>query len=298
MKVIFGGVRGSSPVCGPQFSEFGGDTTSVLVCGAAGERIVIDAGTGARNLPPFLGAASEPVTLLLTHLHHDHLMGLTAFAPLYQKQRPLTIVGPVAPGGQPDTRANLSQYMGTPYWPIELSAAGAQLTTHDVSWREGTWLADSDREFLAVGALEVRACAVNHPDGCLAWRIDEPASGAALVFATDLEWGRADASQRSYFANFCRQPRPLSWLVMDGQFTQAQYETHAGWGHSTLTEVATVGAAVGAREILATHHDPGNDDETLREHAAELQALVGGLGCVARASCARQGQELEWLTDD
>ncbi len=298
MKVIFGGVRGSNPVSGPQYSQFGGDTTSVLVCGAAGERIVIDAGTGVRNLQRHLGAATEPLTLLLTHLHHDHLMGLTAFAPLYQKQRRLTIAGPVAAGGQSDTLANLSRYMGAPFWPIELSAAGAQLTTHDVSWYDGTWLADTDREFLAVGSLEVRACAVNHPDGCLAWRIDEPASGAALVFATDLEWGRTNAEQRSRFVNFCRQLRPLSWLVMDGQFTQAQYEAHAGWGHSTLTEVANVGAAVGAGEILATHHNPDNDDETLRKHAAELQALVVGQGSDAPASCAQQGQELAWPADD
>jgi len=293
MKVIFGGVRGSGPVTGDRFAVHGGDTTSVLVWGALGERIVIDAGTGLANLLPRLGEPTEPLVLLLTHYHLDHLMGLPNFTPLYQRERSLKLVGPVPPSGRPDTWQALTTLMGEPYWPVALSEAGAMLVTADVSCRDGNWLGDVTREFLPVGSLEVRACPVAHPGGGVAWRIDEPSSGGSFVFATDLEWGQTSAEQRLRFLKFCQEPRPVSLLVMDGHFDETEYAAHAGWGHSTWQEVASVGASVGADQIGVTHHAPGSDDEMLDDRTSQLAALVRELGSDAKAFCVRQGQELE-----
>lgn len=293
MKVIFGGVRGTGPVSGPHFSKYGGDTTSVMVCGDQGEQLVIDAGTGLRNLLPYLGAPGGPPVLLLTHYHLDHLMGLPAFSPLYQSERPLTIVGPVSSEGRPDTRDILSRFLGEPFWPIPLADAGADLTTLDVSWMDGRWLDDRNRESLSVGKLEVRACPLAHPGGCLAWRIDEPSTGGSLVLATDLEWALADDRQRGVFLDFCRDPRPLSLLVMDGHYSAAEYAAHSGWGHSTLDEVAEVGMAVGADRIAVTHHAPANDDSTLDERGERLRDLVRENQSPIQAFMASQGLELK-----
>ena len=82
MKVIFGAPADPVRYGAPSFPEYGGDTTSVLVCGDQGERLVVDAGTGVRNLLPHLGAPTEPLMMLLTHFHLDHLMGLPAFTPV------------------------------------------------------------------------------------------------------------------------------------------------------------------------------------------------------------------------
>lgn len=293
MKVIFGGVRGSGPVTGERFRVHGGDTTSLLVRGDRGERVVIDAGTGLANLLPQLGEPTDPLVLLLTHYHLDHLMGLPNFAPLYQRERSLKLVGPVPPGGRPDTWQALTTFMGEPYWPVALSEAGSLLVTADVSSRDGSWLGDVTREFLPVGSLEVRACPVAHPGGGVAWRVDEPSSGGAIVFATDLEWGQTLAEHRLRFLKFCQEPRPASLLVMDGHFDETEYADHAGWGHSTWQEVAGVGASVGADQIAVTHHAPESDDEALDDRTAQLAALVRELGSDAKAFCARQGQELE-----
>jgi len=292
MKVIFGGVRGSGPVSGQQFSVYGGDTTSVMVCGDNGERLVIDAGSGVRNLLPHLGAPTQPLVMLLTHFHLDHLIGLPSFLPLFQGGRPMTIVGPVSPGGQPDTREILNTFMGEPFWPISLTEADADLTTLDVSRRDGLWLDDRSRKFLPVGNLEVRVCPLAHPGGCVAWRIDEPTTGVSLVLATDVEWALADAAQREKFLNFCRKPRPLSLLVMDGHFTATEYASHSGWGHSTWEEVAEVGTAVRANRIAVTHHAPEIDDHTLDGRSDQLLELVREHGSGALAFFARQGQEL------
>lgn len=292
MKVIFGGVRGSGPISGLEFSVYGSDTTSVMVCGDNGEQLVIDAGTGVRNLIPHLGAPTQPLVMLLTHYHLDHLSGFPAFSPLYQSERSLTIVGPVSPGGHPDTREILSSFMGEPFWPIPLSEAGADLTTLDISRGDGLWLDDRNREFLPVGNLEVRACPLAHPGGCLAYRIDEPATGSSLVLATDVEWGLAYVGHREKFLNFCRKPRPLSLLVMDGHFTTSEYEAHSGWGHSTWEEVAEVGVAVQADRIAVTHHAPEMDDHNLDLRGERFRELVREHGSGALAFFAKQGQEL------
>ncbi len=116
MKVIFGGVRGSMPVTGEQYTVYGGDTTSLLVQGESGERIIIDAGTGLSHLLPHLGESNDPLVLLLTHYHLDHLMGFASFPPLYQKERSIRIVGMIPAAGHPDTWQALTTLMGEPYF--------------------------------------------------------------------------------------------------------------------------------------------------------------------------------------
>ncbi len=293
MKVIFGGVRGSGPVTGAQYAVYGGETTSVLVLGDSGERIVIDAGTGLNNLLPHLGDSTDPLVMLLTHYHLDHVMGLPAFKPLYQRERSIKIVGKIPASGRPDTWQALTTLMDEPYWPVSLKDAGSMLVTCNVSARDGSWLGDINREFLGVGQLEVRVCPVAHPGGCLAWRIDEPATGSSVVFATDMEWSAASAEQRKDFQSFCSKPKPVSTLIMDGHFSGDELTPRTGWGHSTLKEVAAVGVEVGASQIGVTHHAPENDDETLGERSTRLTALVRELGSDAKTFFARQGQELE-----
>jgi ribonuclease BN (tRNA processing enzyme) len=298
MRLIFGGVRGSGPVTGSQYTVYGGDTTSVLVLGESGERIIIDAGTGLNNLVPHLGESTDPLVLLLTHYHIDHLMGLPNFSPLYQRDRSIKIAGMVPARGRPDTWQALTTIVGEPYWPVPLAETGSLLVTHNVSLRDGKWQGDINREFLTVGRLEVRVCPVAHPGGCLAWRIDEPASGASLVFATDMEWGQASLDQRNAFLGFCQTPRPVSTLIMDGHFSGTEYPSHAGWGHSTIQEVAGVGVQAGAIQIGVTHHAPENDDELLDDRAAILNDLIRELGSDAKAFFARQGQELKIVGHD
>ena len=138
MKVIFGGVRGSGPVTGAQYTVYGGDTTSILVLGDSGERILIDAGTGLNNLMPHLGESTDALVMLLTHYHLDHLMGLASFKPLYQRDRPIKIVGMVPASGTPDTWQALNTLMDEPYWPVSLQDAGALLVMRNVYLRDGS----------------------------------------------------------------------------------------------------------------------------------------------------------------
>ncbi|MGD9546817.1 MAG: MBL fold metallo-hydrolase [Candidatus Krumholzibacteriia bacterium] len=274
MKLFLAGVRGSRPVTGSQVARYGGDTTSVLVTGRAGETVVIDAGSGLAAIEPRLGGPAQDVLLLLTHLHLDHLQGLPGFGPFWQAGRRIVVLGPL---GSRDAACGL---VGPPYWPLSLVDAPA-----DVAFTEG------DPAAVVWGGLRISSFPVAHPGGSLAYRIDEPATNRSLVFATDVEWESMDASARRDFAAFCRTPAPVDLLLMDGHLTPANAPDRRGWGHSSYEEVAAAGEAAGAGRVLVIHHDPDHDDGQLDRLAADLEAHVAQRGYAFTAALARQGDE-------
>src|SRR5207248_3370296 len=87
------GVRGSIPVPGASTVRYGGNTTCVEVR-ADGELIVLDAGSGIRGLGLALenefGSRPINLSLLITHVHWDHIQGFPFFVPSYNEDRKST----------------------------------------------------------------------------------------------------------------------------------------------------------------------------------------------------------------
>ena len=104
-KVKFRGVRGSFPVADKNFLKFGGNTSCVEV-NAGGHIIILDAGTGIVGvgddlMQDYIASAvraeeRKPIysTILVSHIHQDHLLGLTFFKPIHLKSAKLNIFGP------------------------------------------------------------------------------------------------------------------------------------------------------------------------------------------------------------
>ena len=279
MKLIFGGVRGTAPVADAGFLEFGGETTAVLVAGQAGEKIVLDAGTGLRLVNARLGPATPGahILLLMTHYHLDHLMGLPSFGPLYNKLWSVEFAAPLREGIAAEEA--LRRMLAKPFWPVQLEKLHARLRFTTLPAKAG--------QPIRRGALDIRWCAVHHPEGCHAYRVDEPATGASLIFATDMEWGLATPAEKRAFLDLCRRPRPARLLVMDGQFSRVHYAKFKGWGHSTWEDCVDVARAAQVRRLLITHHGPQNDDARLRAIETAVQDAFPGAGL------ARGGLEVD-----
>lgn len=278
MKFIFGGVRGTSPVAQADFLKYGGETTSVLIEGQGGEKILIDAGTGLRTLGARLtaGGVKAEALLLMTHYHLDHLMGLPSFALLYNKAWTVQFAAPRREAFEPDEVVR--RVLAKPFWPIQLDKLQARLKFTTLPAAAG-----SVRRY---HGLEIRWCAVHHPEGCHAYRVDEPATGTALVFATDVEWRGSTEAEKRDFHNLCTLPRPADLLVMDGQFNRANIAKFKGWGHSAWEDVVEVAQKAGVREVLITHHSPQNNDAQLTEVEQAARRLWSG------AALARAGLEV------
>jgi ribonuclease BN (tRNA processing enzyme) len=252
LRLFIGGMRGSRPVTGAAFEEFGGDTTSLLVVGSHDERLVLDAGTGMYAVARQLAEAGPgEVTVLFSHYHLDHTVGLTMNPLFYQSGWSFRLLGPtLAAGGVRDAVTCL---LAPPYWPLPVERMSARLEFAEIATEE-----------LAVGRLRARSCPVPHPGGCRAYRIDDTDGGGSLVFATDLEWQKRTEAEETAFLTMCRTPRPADLLILDAHFARANAKAFAGWGHSAWEDDLEIAQSAGVPRVLLGHHAPDANDEALR----------------------------------
>lgn len=267
MQLNIGGVRGTRPVTKDTFLEFGGDTTSFLVIGPAGERLIIDAGTGIMNFVPLLAGAKE-ITIFFTHYHLDHVLAFPWFPMRYQSEVQLKIYGPRLGWGAKAERA-LRRITSRPLWP---APAAAEIDFQVLP--SGT---------VTVGKLQVKSIPVGHPGGCVAYRVEDKTTKQSFVVATDMEWQRMRPKQQKNLIEFSAGAK---LLLGDAQFLPEEYEQHQGWGHSTWKDMIVLAQSAGIKKLLTIHHNPLANDELLLEREEQMQAAWG------QAACASQGETL------
>jgi phosphoribosyl 1,2-cyclic phosphodiesterase len=258
MHIKFWGVRGSIASPGPDTAGVGGNTSCVEVrCGET--RLVLDAGTGVRRLGDALrGQGPVAATVLLSHVHWDHIQGLPFFVPAYLPSTRLQIVG--SGGGTSTLAGVLAGQMTAPMFPVRLDELGADLRFREV--RSG--------DTFSVGEARVRAVRLNHPGGVLAYRIDH--GGRSVVYATDTEhYACVDPALRALAEG-------ADLLIYDSQYTPEEYRgdggrSRVGWGHSTYVAGAELARAAGVGRYVLFHHDPQRTDAgvaDLEQRAREL----------------------------
>ena len=130
MLVKIWGARGSIPSPGAEMVRYGGNTSCVQVTLSDGTQLVLDAGTGIRNLGGVLAGPGHHIQILLTHLHLDHIQGLLFFAPLFQPDAEVTIWGPGSPSGTLQDR--IARYLSAPLTPVRCASSPANSTSGPV----------------------------------------------------------------------------------------------------------------------------------------------------------------------
>jgi len=245
LTVEIWGARGSTPTAGASTLRYGGNTTCISVRSAAGDRVIIDAGSGIRKLGKRL-LAEKPwpaeINLFLTHFHWDHIQGLPFFAPLIQGGSKVRFHAGVTVA---ETQARLERQMSDPFFTLDFKACKAE--------REYVQMANSATQ---CGALHVASFPLNHPQGAWGYRIE--GDGASVVVATDLEHGHPALDQL-----LRERAKNADLLIYDAQYTDAEYSTRAGWGHSTASAAAQVAADADVMQLMLFHHDPDHDDSAM-----------------------------------
>ncbi len=248
-KLSFWGVRGSTPTVDPATWRYGGNTPCLELIAPDGTQFILDCGTGLRMLgsrwgAPKGGKAAE-THILVTHYHWDHIQGIPFFSPLYVENNEFHFYSFRSKFlGRDSLKQVFEAQMASPYFPVDMSAMSAKRKFKEVDGGES----------FKVGENKITARWLNHPQGCLGFRIETPAG--TVAYATDNEPGDAKLNESLH-----ELAAGADIFINDAQFTPEQLETtRKGWGHSSWREGAKVARQMGAKTLVLFHHDPDSTD--------------------------------------
>lgn len=236
------GCRGSFPMEGPSYVEFGG-ATSCYVLRSGDYAIVIDCGTGFCAAESALKGCTQ-VDIILTHLHYDHILGF-----LYPVGIPAdaqTRLFVYSPDGQ-EPEDPLA-YIRPPYWPI--TPAVGKICA-----------ARCDEPLQLHDQVTVHIAPSNHPGISAVLRFDTGTGSFCVV----CDWEHGAHPLPQHMTNGC------SFILYDGTFTDEEYRSRIGWGHSTWREGIRLAKERSIPRLLISHHAPDHTDSMLRTMELEAQ---------------------------
>jgi phosphoribosyl 1,2-cyclic phosphodiesterase len=260
VRVTFCGTRGSTPAPGPDYVRFGGHTSCVALShdDAAGSStgistqptLLLDAGTGLRRLPGLLGDLPFRGTILLTHLHWDHVQGLPFFRSGDRDDARVSVLLPTQ-GDSTDMEEVLERMMSPPFFPITPSQLRGD-------WRFGPIPGDA---FTAEG-FSVVAIDVPHKGGhTVGFRVSDGRSSVAYIpdhCPTALGPGPGGIGE--YHDAALDLARDADLLIHDAHLRAEEVEAEGSFGHAAAEYAVRLGTMAGARRVALFHHRPERSD--------------------------------------
>lgn len=261
MRLRFWGTRGSIASAGHETVRYGGDTSSIELITSEGHLVVLDAGSGIRQLGNHIGA-HDRVDVLLSHLHMDHVQGLPFFRPLLNLEVETHVWGPVSTTR--DLRSRISRYLSPPLFPIRVRDL-PNVTFHDVT-----------PSTFQIGSLEIQADLITHPGSTLGYRISEGDKSVAYLSDHEPALGTGIVPSDRRWTSGYSLAAEADVLIHDAQYNDEEYARRVGWGHTSMRQLAQFTHMTEPRRLVTFHHDPAHTDQELDELHAELRSLLNG----------------------
>ncbi len=285
MLLKFWGTRGSIPVPGKNTLKYGGNTPCVECRTSKGKLIVLDAGSGIRELGLNLiekNEAEEKIPIFISHYHWDHIQGIPFFRPLYEKNISLIFYGLTTNGY--NIADILSNQMNDNFFPIKIDQANANIEYKSIE-------ANNSYELDGVTIKTFRA---NHSSPTLAFKLIE--KDKCFVYMTDNELKFDNDSVESIkklnkdLIKFCYG---CDYLIHDTMYDETQLLNKKGWGHSSNVLLAYFSNFAEIKNLVLFHYNPDYTDEKIEEMLEETKKIFQKenyeIGCVA----AKEGLEIK-----
>lgn len=272
MRYRFRGTRGSLSAPGADTVKYGGNTTCIEVRSDADDLIILDAGTGIRELGLEL-AQSMPVKchLFVSHTHWDHIQGVPFFIPMFVPGNELIIYGPPDPMTMTGIEAVLAKQMEYPHFPVRVAELQADISYETLN----------DGQTVDLGFATVSTILMNHPAMDFGCKVK--CDGKTLFFTGDHEpfyniyqpgdedyeeYGKIVDERNQGIVDFIRG---VDVFIADSQYTEEEYQIKQGWGHSTFERTLALAKEAGVGKAFLTHHETTRTDDQLDEIFERLQ---------------------------
>ena len=271
MRLQLLGVRGSTAAPGAEFVRYGGHTSCIAITpeDAVRPSLILDAGTGLRSLTPLLDGEAFDGSIVLSHLHWDHMQGLPFFAAGDREAARVDLYVPAQEGLS--GRDLLAQSFAPPAFPITPEGL------------HGTWgfhTLDSGRH--KIEGFTIEAVDIAHKGGrTFGIRVDDERGSVAYL--------PDHAPAAGLSEELLAMLHGVDILVHDAQFLEGERPLAVDYGHATVQDAIRLGQDCAAGTVVLFHHSPARTDAALDEIAAWAPDLAGNLPVVV----AREGTTID-----
>ena len=259
MRVKLWGTRGSIAVSGPDTIRYGGDTSAVELRCLGDHLLILDGGSGIRALE--VAPETRRVDILLSHLHMDHVQGLPFFAPLLDPDVEVHVWGPASTTRT--LRQRIARYLSPPLFPVRVRDL-ANVSFHDVTPGE-----------FEIDGTKIAADLISHPGATLGYRLTENSSTLAYMPDHEPSMGRPEIPTKPEWTSGFALAEGVDVLIHDAQYTDEEYESRVGWGHSSTSHLAAFVSMTRPGRLVSFHHDPAHTDDDLDLLHESLASEIG-----------------------
>ena len=250
--IKFWGVRGSNPTPDSDKMQYGGDTSCVEIRTIDNDCIILDMGTGIRNLGKKIledTSYKSEINILLSHYHWDHIMGFFYFAPLYNKKYTINIYG----YNSSTSISKVSEILTNKnFWPVDKEMYEAKINFIELS------KSSNQLQKLNINTTNIFYSLHPHPNGTNSYKIES--NDKKIVYVTDCEHPEGKLNE-----NVLNIAYECDFLIHDSHFTIEDLNTYKGWGHSSWKQCVDVAITSRVKQLCLFHFSPNYNDEKIKE---------------------------------
>ena len=275
--IDFWGVRGSVPSPGSETIRYGGNTSCISIT-VENKILILDAGTGIRNLgSSMIGQSDLKIFIVITHTHWDHIQGFPFFTPIYQPNRPVYMFPTLHKKNL--VLSSLIDQMDGAHFPL----------TPDQVPSNFNFITEDPLEFLAKNGFHMELVPMNHPGGAFGYKIKF--DDTVICYFTDNEID--PPYPKSIELNeLIKQCKNADVLIHDAQYTEDDMPFKHGWGHSLISQVTDLGKTANVKNLVYFHHDPDRTDDELDAQLEKVSKNLQENGSSVKPYFAHEGLKL------